>query len=204
MSSLPARRTQAERRSESERNLLQAAVDVIAGEGVGAVTFEVLGRASGFSRGLATQRFGSKQGLIEALLASLNEHQSLSLREHRLDERPGLDAVLAYVEVGLRNLGSRNEARAYFRLLSSSVAEASDLRAGFRDTHAAVETQLAGWVERGKREGQIRPNVDPKAAALMVGCLMFGASMQWLVDPDMDLDPLIETSLATLRISLAA
>ncbi|CAN7540624.1 TetR/AcrR family transcriptional regulator [Phenylobacterium sp. LjRoot219] len=198
------RRSQAERRSQSERSLLQAAIDVIASAGVGAVTFETLGRASGFSRGLATQRFGSKQKLIEAVLAHLHERQETLLREHRLDERPGLEAILTYVDVCLRDLAQRNEARAYFMLLSSSVAEASELRSGFRQAHAEVEARLVTWALKGKAEGAIRAEVDEHAAALMIGCLMFGQSMQLLVDPAMDLGPLREMSLATLKTSLAA
>lgn len=199
-----ARRTQAERRNQSEQGLLKAAIDVIAGSGVGAVTFETLGRASGFSRGLATQRFGSKQKLIEALMAHLHERQEATLQEHQLDERPGLEAILTYVDVCLRDLALRNEARAYFMLLSSSIAEVSDLRNGFRQTHAEVEARLARWVARGKADGAVRPDVDEHAAALMIGCLMFGVSMQLLVDPAMDLGPLHKMTLATVRSSLAA
>jgi AcrR family transcriptional regulator len=204
MTAQTVRRTQAERRSESERSLLQAAIEVIASAGVGAVTFENLGRTSGFSRGLATQRFGSKQKLIEAVLAHLHERQEAMLLEQRLDELPGLEAVLTYVDVCLRDLAQRNEARAYFMLLSSSVADASDLRSGFRKTHAEVETRLKGWVAKGQVEGAIRADVDPSAAALMIGCLMFGLSMQLLVDPAMDLAPIREMSLSMVRTSLAA
>lgn len=200
----PVRRTQAERRSESERGLLKAAIDVIASSGVGAVTFEALGRESGFSRGLATQRFGSKQKLIEAVLAHLHERQEAMLAEHGLEARSGLDAILTYVEVAVRDLALRNEARAYFMLLSSSVAEASDLREGFRGSHAEFERRFKRWVEKGQAAGEIRADLDPDAAALMIGCLLFGLSMQLLVDPAMNLAPLRETSLAMLRLSLAA
>lgn len=204
MTARAARRTQAERSSKSERSLLQAAIDVIASSGVGAATFEALGRESGFSRGLATQRFGSKQKLIEAVLAHLHERQEAMLVEHRLDARPGLEAILTYVDLAVRDLALRNEARAYFMLLSSSVADASDLREGFRGSHAEVKQRFKDWVEKGQAEGGIRADVDPDAAALMIGCLLFGLSMQLLVDPAMDLAPLRETSLSMLRISLSA
>jgi AcrR family transcriptional regulator len=203
MTAQTVRRTQAERRSESERSLLKAAIDVIASAGVGAVTFENLGRTSGFSRGLATQRFGSKQKLIEAVLTHLHERQETMLLEHQLDARPGLEAVLTYIDVCLRDLALRNEARAYFMLLSSSVADASDLRGGFRKTHAEVEARLEGWVAKGKAEGAIRADVDPGAAALMIGCLMFGLSMQLLVDPAMNLAPIRKMSLSMVETSLA-
>src|SRR3989338_11006175 len=94
-----ARRTQAERRDESARNLLRAATEVIAGQGVTAATFEAIGARAGYSRGLATQKFGSKQGLIEALIAWLHARQDEGLSALGVDAMPGLDAVLTYVDL---------------------------------------------------------------------------------------------------------
>ncbi|HEX7857732.1 MAG TPA: TetR/AcrR family transcriptional regulator [Sphingobium sp.] len=199
-----ARRTQTERRRESELGLLRAAVEVIARQGVGAVTFEVLGRASGFSRGLVTQRFGSKQRLIEALLLHLHEDRQRALAAQGLEAMPGLEAVLAYVDQCLSQLAERLEARAYFTLLSSSVAEGSDLRSAFRRTHAEVEEQLGRWIRKGQAEGGIRGEVDPRSAALMIGCMLFGTSMQMLVDPQMDIAPVRDLSLIALKLSLGA
>src|SRR5580704_3949147 len=132
------RRTQAERRDESARSLLQAAIAVVADEGVGAVTFESLGRKGGFSRGLATQRFGSKQGLIEAVIGHLHARQHVLSGEKRIEDLPGLEAVLAFVDHYLRDLSANGEGRAYFMLLSSAVADASELRAVFAAEHARV------------------------------------------------------------------
>jgi AcrR family transcriptional regulator len=199
----PARKTQAERRCESEQALLKAAVDIIANAGVGAVTFEALGRSGGFSRGLASVRFGSKARLIEAVLHHLHERQEELVREHGFDAIAGLDAVLGYADLCLREMARRNEARAYFMLLSSAIAEFSDSRSGFAATHADVEQRLHRWIVRGQAEGAIRRELDPRAAALMIGCLMFGLSMQLLVDPSIDFEPLREASLAMLRTSLA-
>ena len=50
----------------------------------------------------------------------------------------------------------------------------------------------------------MRPGMDAGAAALITGALLFGLSMQLLLDPDMDLTPLRDTSLTTLRLSFAA
>lgn len=198
------RKTQTERRNQSEAALLKAAVDVIASAGVGGVTFEALGKTGGFSRGLASVRFGSKAGLIEAVLLHLHERQEAMAREQGFDELPGMEAVMRYVELNLKDMARRNEARAYFMLLSSSVAEASDMRSAFAATHAKVEQQLHRWVAKGQAEDTIRAELDPHAAALMIGCLMFGLSMQLLVDPSVDFEPLREASLAMLRTSLAA
>jgi len=197
------RRTQAERREQSEAALLGAAVDLIAAEGVGAVTFDALARVGGFSRGLATVRFGTKARLIEAVLLALHERQEAMVREHRFAERGGLEAVLGYVEHNLREMTRRKQARAYFMLLSWAVAEANPSRQAFAATHAVVEQRLAGWIAQGQADGSIRPGLDARATALMIGCLMFGQSMQMLVEPAMDADRLRAASVGMLRASLA-
>jgi len=197
------RRTQAERRSESERALLDATIEVIAREGVGAVTFEALGKTGGFSRGLATSHFGSKANLIEAVLRNLHGRQEQLLQDHGLDARPGLDAVLAYADLCLSQMADSKEARAYFMLLSSSVAEANEWRPAFAETHAVVKDRLERWIVRGQADGQVRREVDSSGTAMMVGCLMFGISMQLLVDPEIEFTALRESSLAMIRASLS-
>jgi len=46
--------------------------------------------------------------------------------------------------------------------------------------------------------------VDADAAALMIGALLFGLSMQILVDPSLKLGPIRKVSLTTVRMSLAS
>ena len=87
-------------------------------------------------------------------------------------------------------------------LLSSAVAEAGENRAAFADTHAEVETRLRRWIVRGQADGSIRSGIDPGSAALMVGCLMFGMSMQLLVDNSVEFAPLQQASLTILRAGL--
>jgi len=198
-----SRRSQAERRAGSEQSLLKAAISVIAEEGMGAVTFDAVSRKSGLSRGLVTQRFGSKQGLIEAALARLLDDQAKMLTEQRVDTLPGLDAVLAFVDFTLRGLGAGDGGRAYAMLLSSAIADASEMRARFAQVHAGIERQLEGWILRGQREGAIRADLNADAAGLMVGSLLLGLCTQLLVDPKTKLDPIRETILGALRLSLA-
>lgn len=196
-----ARRTQAERRDESQRGLVQAAIEVVADQGVSAATFQAIGRGAGYSRGLVTQRFGSKQGLIDAVIAELHERQERALAEHGIDDLPGFGAVLAYVDLYLRDLSLKGDGRAYFMLLASAVADATAIRAAFAAEHGRIERRLEALVKKGQDEGDIRREIDADAAALMIGSLLLGLSMQLLVDPAMNLDPIRETSLATLRLS---
>lgn len=198
------RRSQAERRDESERRLLASAAELVVERGIGAATFENIGARAGYSRGLVTQRFGSKQGLIEALIDQLQGRLGAVLDARHVRDLPGLEAVLTYVDAFLEALSEDAELRAYFVLLAASVADVSELRAPFAQAHKSVELQLESFFLKGEAEGSVRADLDADAAALMVGSLLFGLSMQLLLDPSMDLEPIRRTSLATLRLSFAA
>ncbi len=183
---------------------MEASIAVVSQEGVSAATFEAIGRRGGYSRGLVGQRFGSKLGLIEAVIAHLHGEKESYTTAHRVEGLPGLEALLAYVDLYLRRLSDLGEAQAYFRLLCWAVADISAFRSAFAAEHDRVRARFEGWLIRGQAEGQVRPDLDSTAAALMVGSQLLGLSIQALIDPTMDIDPIRVTSLATLRRAFAA
>lgn len=198
------RRSQADRRAESGRGLVQAVVSIVPEQGVGAATFEAIGARAGYSRSLVTQRFGSKRGLIDAVIEHAHTAFQSARLERRMDELTGLEALLLMMDVYLTALANSDELRTYFMLLASAVAEVSDLRAAFATQHELVKQRLAALVARGQADGSIRADLDADAAALMIGSLELGLSVQLLVDPAMDLDPIRRTALQTVRVSFGA
>lgn len=198
------RRRQSERRQESETRLLAAAAEVLAEEGVAGATFAAIGERAGYSRGLATQKFGSKQGLIEALVDHLHQRFEDGLAEARIDALPGLEALLAVVDLYLTQLELAAEGQAYFILMAGAVADRSSLAEVFAREHQRIEARLQAFIQRGQGEGQVRKDLDPRAAALTVGSLLLGVSLQSLIDPAMKVGPLKEISLRTLRDSFQA
>lgn len=197
-------RTQAERRDESERRLLEATMELVAREGVSAATFDRIGRHAGYSRGLASHKFGSKDGLVRALIAFLHARQDEVLAVSDVAHMNGLDALLAYVRAHFEAMGARPDLRAYFSLLASAVADLSDIRAAFAQSHERVKRLLTEFVVRGKGEGVISKAANPEAVALMVGSALMGAAMQSLIDPAFDAAPVRDETLRMLHASLAA
>src|ERR1700744_2865414 len=61
------RQTQPERRRLAEAALLNAAAELVVEDGVQALTLARVGQRAGYSRGLITHHFGSKQALLESL-----------------------------------------------------------------------------------------------------------------------------------------
>ena len=198
------RRTQADRREQSGKSLVRAVVEIVPERGVGAATFEAIGARAGYSRSLVTQRFGSKQGLIDAVIeyaaASFEHLQST----RKVDQLIGLEDLLLLLDVYLTELSTSSELRTYFMLLASAVAEVSELRAAFAAEHERVKGRLAGLVAKGQADGSIRREIDADSAALMIGSLQLGLSVQLLVDPTTNLDPISRVALDTVRLSFAA
>src|SRR3954451_8966911 len=64
----PARRTQRERREETERKVLAAATALIAQHGSRALTLAAVGEAAGYSRGIVSHHFGSRENLLRAVM----------------------------------------------------------------------------------------------------------------------------------------
>ena len=198
------RRTQAERRAESDEKLLLAAASLIAEEGFNAATFEKIGARAGYSRGLASQRFGSKDGLIEALINELHTRSDELNAHEAIEALSGLEEVLASVDIFLRNFAAETELRAYFIAMAGTVSTLSHLRSAFAASHQKAKERFMAQIERGQRDGTISTKLDAEAAALMIGSLLLGVSTQWLIDPTTDLNRIRQTTVGTLRRSLEA
>ncbi len=197
------RLTQEERRDRSERELIEAAMRVVAGQGVAAATFDNIGREAGFSRGLVSQRFGSKDGLIRSLIAYLHAWQGEALDACRVADMDGLTALCAFVSLHCHTIEGHDEPAAYFMLLSAAVADRLDTRAAFADSHEIERGLIRAIIERGQSDGSIHAGADADAVALMTGCALMGMRMQALIDPDTDIAPIRDALIASLRARLA-
>ena len=198
------KRTQADRRDESERRLLEAMIEVVAEGGVGATTFENIARRAGYSRGLAFLKFGSKEGLIRALIRHLQQSRLEALHALDIEHMPGLDAICTYIRVHFDELTAARDTRAYFTLAAGAVADLSAIRNAFSESHEQSRIFLERLISRGQEEGCIRADVDPTGAALVIGSLLLGASMQYITDPKTDIRQLKAAALSLTASGLGA
>ena len=197
------KRTQADRRDESERRLLDAMIEIVAEEGVGATTFENIARRAGYSRGLAFLKFGSKEGLIRALIRRLQQSRIGALQALDIGHMTGLDALKTYVGLHFDELTSAADTRAYFTLAAGAVADLSTMRNAFSESHEQSRIFLEQLILRGQMEGCVRADVDPTGAALAIGSLLLGASMQHITDPATNMEQLKTSALALIASGLA-
>ena len=177
------RRTQAERRAESEREILQAAAILFGRQGYTSTTLEQIGRKAGYSSALVSLRFGSKEGIAEAIVARLQTRAGSEVfePEEGVTGIAGLNRIFSGYSELLRN--AEQWMRALFMLMTDSLGPLNgkiDLfRAGNENFAAAIEQA----VREGQEAGEIRTDLDPAETAFQILAAVRGATLLWLLDP---------------------
>jgi AcrR family transcriptional regulator len=133
-----ARRSQEQRRTETRAALLGAAAELVAESGVRAVTLARVGERAGYSRGIVTHHFGSKQALLDALAKS-----SQSGFVPGLGDLPaGLERLVLLISGYVRELGRDGVAGRTFLLLWAEAATAPELAGIIRERDEAFRADL--------------------------------------------------------------
>lgn len=177
------RRTQAARREEAERRLLEAALTIVAARGTVRMTLAEVGQAAGYSRGLPAARFGSKAGLVHALAVYIGERFG-EQRRKAPPPTPGLAAITGNIHFYFaRRGGAWTATRALLVMMTEALmSPGTELQ---RELAAYNRSALA-WFEHhircGIERGEIHPRNDPAVTAVILLGAMRGVMLQWLVD----------------------
>ncbi len=201
---MATRKTQDERRAESERALLDAAIRLIGQEGSVRTSLARIGAEAGYSRGIVNERFGTKQALIERLVGEVEQRINDGVVKSVVGRKRGLDALLAIVEAYLVNVArSEDIGRAFYVLMAESIGPMPELREMFARATQEFREFIEREIRAGIEAGDIRASIDPSAqAVLFVGSLR-GVTLQRLVDPSgVDIDTTRKQLLDNLERTL--
>ena len=199
-----SRRTQAERAALSEDRLLDAALRLISERGWAGTSLQAIGDAAGYSRGLVSHRFGSKEGLLWALLERIFAHWDSSRLSPAVEGRVGVEALHAAIEATRQAMHAAPERlRAFYALLFESLGPLGALRPKVAEFHRRQRAAVAGWIEAGIRAGNVPPEVDAATQAALFMSALRGASYQWLIDPEnVDIDAIYDEIKKTFTRTL--
>jgi AcrR family transcriptional regulator len=200
--SAPKRRTQAERREEAERAILEAATRLVAAKGLDDVTLADAGEAAGYSRGLPSHYFGSKAELLTAVAEYIGEWFMTNLRTGA-KRRPGLNNLIAgiesYFDAGIRD---PEKWRTLHTFLTGALHKPALTESVARLTRAAIKL-IEADLRAGIANGEIRRSIDPAAYAVLILASVRGSITQWLIDPaHVDLRALRTAYIASVKRSL--
>jgi len=160
-----------------------AAVGLIAERGVAGTTLAAIGEAAGYSRGLATHRFGSKAGLLRHVIKRVSREwlRRLDLAVGSQVGLPALDAALDTQLGFIRE--APNDVRAMYLLWFQSIEPNAEYRPNVAEVHRQQRETVAGWITEGQARGLVDGSIDPRHMAEYFCGAAAGLVFHWLVNP---------------------
>lgn len=155
---------------------LDRALDLFWERGYGATSLQELTRAMGLSKSSFYQTFGSKHRLMQQCIARYRARTEARLEEsleRASSARAFIEATLSSV---LEEVGGDGRARGCLVVSCANEMAARDRRIG-RLTGAALEgfrRVFARAVERGRREGDVSGDADPRVLSAYLVAAMCG------------------------------
>lgn len=181
------RRTQEERKAESERRVLRAAVELFAKQGYVKTTLSEVGKAAGYTGGLVSHRFGTKEQLLKAVI----QNSAGRFLEDQL--RPAIEgdhirsaetALRNYIETYFDEVFLReSHMRALYVIMGEVLGAVPEARPQIAKLNRAMRKRIAAIIEQGIEAREFARSVDPDRSALLIVGLLRGVVMQYLVDP---------------------
>jgi AcrR family transcriptional regulator len=163
--------------------MFDAAMQLIVEQGTHATTLKAVGERAGYSRGLASSRFGSKDALFGQLVLHFNTSWTQELA-NKVGTRGGVQACLAALCAVEDFLSSHSKyMQAMYILWFESISTHNDVRDHLAAYHEIYRGDVAHWVEEGIASGEIDAAVDAECYAFGFCSFIFGTIYQWLVAP---------------------
>lgn len=176
-------RTQAERTALSDARMLEAAIALICERGGAGTTLKDVGEHAGYSRGLASYRFGNKAGLYAFMVRSIGESWLRELHS-AVRDKVGLAAIEAATDAHYRFIvDAEGPTRAFYVLWFESIGPDPELRQVIQGIHARRRRDVKAWIDRGIERGEVDGEVDAQAVADHFCASIIGIVYQWLVTP---------------------
>lgn len=194
------RRTQAERRAETRRRVLDAATSLVAAHGSRAVSLAAVGEAAGYSRGIVNHHFGSKARLLEELIKHTQQFDVPT------DAPTGLGRLTQFVEAYLNGMQQRPaRSEAFLKLWAESAGAEPTLAPLFAERDAWFRDFLSQHIRDGLGDGSIGRHVNPQFAAVtLIGQLRGTAMMLFSTARDVPVAEFSADVAKSVARSLAA
>lgn len=163
--------------------MVEAAVKVMGESGYEKTTLAAIGKAAGYSRGLATHHFGCKAELFARVIRWISDKGREDLGA-ALQGQCGVDALFAFVDAHRRFAAQEPAmARALYVLWFQSLIVDSPMRQAAIEDLLGHRDRVRRVIEQGIAAGTVRSDIDAGAEAIHFCGVLFGLGLQWLIDP---------------------
>lgn len=195
----PVRRKQADRSALSDRLLTEAAIELLVQSGVRGTTLQAVGERAGYSRALATHRFGSKAGLFGQVLKDATTDW-LARMQKAVGNRNGIEALCAATDATYGFICEfPKEVRAMYLLWFQSIDPGAVYRSNLSNVHRAQRNDVESWLKAGQDAGVVDRSIDRQRFAEQYCATMAGIAYQWLANSDMPIEAMYQHLKSDVR-----
>ena len=179
----PRRRTQEERKAESERQIIRAAIRIFARQGYLRTTLNQVGEEAGYTGGLVSHRFGSKAGLLKAVITDSGNRF--------VQDQIGASLETESAEAALKNyiatyMGEVMLPESYLRALYVIMGEAlggdEEIQKQVAAFNQRTRRRITSIVQRGIDNDEFNKGVAAEDAGVLIMGMLRGVVMQYLFD----------------------
>lgn len=159
--------TKQARSALSTRKLLDAAAELIAEVGLTNTTLAMIGERAGYSHGLVTRRFGSKEGLLLALVDRMTIGWFATYVNPKIDASNGVEGLRVRVNAIREGwkISTRRMRALYSLMFEAAIQPLPSLTEQIQELNRIALRSTEEVAARGLADGSIRAGVDPQSVA---------------------------------------
>lgn len=189
--------------SEKAKRIVDAMRESVARRGSAGSTFDHVAREAGVSRGLLHYYFGTKERLLVEVVRRDSEIRLSALAVALGDARTADDFIDALVR-GLEQLVSDDPGFVVLMHELFTLSRRNEEIAGELATLARVaRSDIASSLKAKQDEGVVRLGDEPEAVAGVLLALADGLSLRFLIEPELDPQPIIAAAVTAARALIA-
>ncbi len=184
MTSNAVRRTQAERKAESHKKIIEAAIELFAAQGFVRTTLNEIGNKAGYTGGLISNRYGSKEALLREVLNEIYRDFTRESMTQVSKTESVVEGLQRYVEVFLRRLSKNNiKIRALYLVMGESMGAVPEMQSEIADFNKQTIRAVGNLLQQGVDNGELRANLKVRETAAIILAVLRGLTQLYLADP---------------------
>jgi AcrR family transcriptional regulator len=169
----------------STGKLLDAAAELIALGGYERMTLTAIGKRAGYSHGLVTARFGSKEGLLWALVDRMVNTWRVELLQPAVSDQAACQALHTMIDKMAESWRrSPERMKALYILMFEALLPVPLLHDRMAELHRDMRQSVIEVIERSVAEGSTVATVPPEVAGRLIVGALRGAIYQSMLDPE--------------------
>ena len=162
----------ARRRAEGRQRVFRAAVELFAERGFDATTMDDIADRADVARATVFNYFQRKSAFLDEWSAGRRQYALAAVRAEHLDDHP-LPEILSRYMVELARLSTRTRPETV-ALMGAAIHSTNVLG------NPQLARELATFIARAQEAGEVRADVDPALAGLLVATGYFAILSEWI------------------------